>query len=284
LDGTSKRMKVANLGRKRKRPRKRLILIAGPCVIETRQITLRIAKKLKKIVSKHPVDFIFKASYDKANRSSIDSYRGVGLEEGLDILSEVREKVGVPVLSDVHSPEEAIVASTVLDILQIPAFLSRQTDLIVAAAATGRPVNIKKGQFLAPWDMKNVIEKATRSGGRSLFLTERGSCFGYNNLVSDMRSIPIMKQFGYPVLFDATHSVQRPGALGKSSGGDRELAVPLALAAVAAGADGLYIETHERPERALSDASSMLPLDWMDDLLSKAVRIREIALKTATRR
>jgi len=266
------------LGRKSTGHLKRLIVIAGPCVIETRARTLRIASKLKRTAARYPVDFIFKASYDKANRSSIDSYRGVGLEEGLDILLDVRKKVGVPVLSDVHSPSEAIVAGTVLDVLQVPAFLCRQTDLVVAAAATGRPVNLKKGQFLAPWDMENLIEKARRSGGRNILLTERGTTFGYNNLVSDMRSIPLMKQFGYPVLFDATHSVQLPGAQGESSGGHRELAVPLGLAAIAAGADGLYVEVHESPEKGLCDSACMLNIPMFDALLRKAVRIHSVVL------
>jgi 2-dehydro-3-deoxyphosphooctonate aldolase (KDO 8-P synthase) len=219
--------------------------------------------------------YVFKASYDKANRSSVDSFRGLGMDEGLKILAEVKAKLGVPVLSDVHEAHEVESAAQVLDVLQIPAFLSRQTSLIQAAARTGKTLNLKKGQFLAPWDMKNVIMKAETAGSRDLLVTERGACFGYNNLVSDMRAIPIMKQFGYPVVFDATHSVQLPGGPGSASGGEREMALPLARAAVAAGCDGLFLEVHPEPETAMCDAASMLPLSCLQSLLEDAVKIFE---------
>ena len=254
--------------------RGRLLVIAGPCVIEGRDMVLRIAQKLKKGLARLDVLFVFKASYDKANRSSIKSYRGVGLDEGLKILEEVKREVGVPVLTDVHSPEEAAVVGPIIDILQVPAFLCRQTDLVTAAAKAGRAVNIKKAQFLAPWDMANVVEKAKQTGAKNILVTERGTSFGYNNLVSDMRSIPIMREFGYPVIYDATHSVQLPGGLGSASGGQREMAIPLARAAVAAGCDGLFLETHEHPEKALSDASSMLPLGAVKELVQDALAIK----------
>ena len=256
-----------------------LVLVAGPCVIEDRETCLALAKRLKGIAQSLDIPFIFKASYDKANRSSMHSYRGPGLKKGLEILKEIKETVGVPVLSDVHSPEEAEKASKVLDILQIPAFLCRQTDLLIAAAQTGKPVNIKKGQFLAPWDMKYVAEKVSSRGNDQVILTERGTAFGYNNLVSDMRSVVIMKGLGYPVLYDATHSVQIPGGLGHASGGQREMVFPLARAAVAAGADGLFIEVHESPEKALSDSATMLPVDQLLPLLEQAKKIRTLLLK-----
>ena len=257
---------------------KPLVLVAGPCVIEDRETCLALAKRLKGIAQSLDIPFIFKASYDKANRSSMHSYRGPGLKKGLEILKEIKETVGVPVLSDVHSPEEAEKASKVLDILQIPAFLCRQTDLLIAAAQTGKPVNIKKGQFLAPWDMKYVAEKVSSRGNDQVILTERGTAFGYNNLVSDMRSVVIMKGLGYPVLYDATHSVQIPGGLGHASGGQREMVFPLARAAVAAGADGLFIEVHESPEKALSDSATMLPVDQLLPLLEQAKEIRTLLL------
>ena len=255
-----------------------LVLVAGPCVIEDRETCLALAKRLKGIAQSLDIPFIFKASYDKANRSSMHSYRGPGLKKGLEILKEIKETVGVPVLSDVHSPEEAEKASKVLDILQIPAFLCRQTDLLIAAAQTGKPVNIKKGQFLAPWDMKYVAEKVSSTGNDQIILTERGTAFGYNNLVSDMRSVVIMKGLGYPVLYDATHSVQIPGGLGHASGGQREMVFPLARAAVAAGADGLFIEVHESPEKALSDSATMVPVDQLLPLLEQAKKIRTLLL------
>ncbi len=246
-----------------------LFLIAGPCVIENEKDTLHAARRLKDIAEELDIPLIFKASYDKANRSSVDSYRGPGLDEGLDILARVKDDLGLPVLSDIHRFEEIIPASKVLDIMQIPAFLCRQTDIVVAAAATGTIVNIKKGQFMAPWDMKNVIAKAASTGNKNIILTERGVSFGYNNLVTDMRSFPIMRRFGYPVVFDATHSVQLPGGAGTSSGGQREFVAPLARAAVAAGVDGIFLEVHENPEKALCDGPNSLAIDDIKPLLKQ---------------
>ena len=251
-----------------------LFLIAGPCVIESPEITFEVAKTLKGLTGRLKIPFIFKASYDKANRSSVDSYRGPGLEKGLKILAEVKERFDVPVLSDVHSVEEVPAAAEVLDVLQIPAFLSRQTDLIQAAARTGKPLNLKKGQFLAPWDMKNVIKKAEAVGAERILLTERGTSFGYNNLVSDFRSIPIMRRLGYPVVYDATHSVQFPGGLDTRSGGERAMVSFLARAAVACGVDGIFLEVHPNPDEALCDGPNMLALDTMGDLLKQLLKIR----------
>lgn len=247
-------------------------------MIEDRETCLALAKRLKGIAQSLDIPFVFKASYDKANRSSMHSYRGPGIKKGLEILKEVKETTGVPVLSDVHSPEEAEEAGRVLDILQIPAFLCRQTDLLIAVAQTGRPVNIKKGQFLAPWDMQYAAEKVSSTGNDQIILTERGTAFGYNNLVSDMRSVVIMKGLGYPVLYDATHSVQIPGGMGHASGGQREMVFPLARAAVAAGADGLFIEVHETPEKALSDSATVVPIDQLMPLLKQAKEIRALLL------
>ncbi|OGW62521.1 MAG: 3-deoxy-8-phosphooctulonate synthase [Nitrospirae bacterium RIFCSPHIGHO2_01_FULL_66_17] len=252
-----------------------LFVIAGPCVIENETLCLRVAERLQIITSALGIPFIFKSSYDKANRTSGASFRGLGLDEGLRILRKVNEEIGVPVLSDVHSIEEVQPAAEVLDVLQIPAFLCRQTDLVLAAMRTGKVVNIKKGQFLAPWDMKQVVDKATSTGSHRILLTERGSCFGYNNLVSDFRSLPIMRQWGYPVVFDATHSVQLPGGAGNASSGQREFVAPLARAAVAVGCDGLFMEVHPDPDRAPSDGPNMVPLDQVEDLLRQLVRIRE---------
>jgi 2-dehydro-3-deoxyphosphooctonate aldolase (KDO 8-P synthase) len=262
---------------KKLRDRTRLILIAGPCVIESEKLCLRIAAKLAQVCSQLPITYIFKASYDKANRTSSRSFRGPGLEAGLKILARVRKDVGVPVLTDVHTEVEARAAAGVVDVLQIPAFLCRQTDLIDAAVATGRVVNLKKGQFLSPGEMGKVVEKAAASGGDKLLVTERGTTFGYNNLVADMRSIPIMRNFGFPVIFDATHSVQLPGAGGDKSSGQREFAPVLAQCAVAAGADGLFIETHPTPEAALSDGPNMIPLGDMAGLLARLCRMRRAA-------
>ena len=252
-----------------------LFVIAGPCVIENETLCLRVAERLQIITSALGIPFIFKSSYDKANRTSGASFRGLGLDEGLRILRKVNEEIGVPVLSDVHSIGEVQPAAEVLDVLQIPAFLCRQTDLVLAAMRTGKVVNIKKGQFLAPWDMKQVVDKATSTGSHRILLTERGSCFGYNNLVSDFRSLPIMRQWGYPVVFDATHSVQLPGGAGNASSGQREFVAPLARAAVAVGCDGLFMEVHPDPDRAPSDGPNMVPLDQVEDLLRQLVRIRE---------
>jgi len=252
-----------------------LALIAGPCVIETEESCYRIAEKIKDIAGRAKIPFIFKASYDKANRTSIKSFRGPGIEKGIEILSKIKKQLDISVLSDVHSYSEIDAAKEVLDVIQIPAFLCRQTDLLLYAAKTGKPINIKKGQFLAPWDVKNIAEKILSTGNKNIIFTERGTMFGYNNLVTDMRSIVIIKEMGYPVIYDATHSVQLPGKEGSASGGQREMIEPLAKAAVAAGCNGLFIETHENPETALSDSASMLPLDLLLPLVEKAKKIRE---------
>ncbi|NWF75327.1 MAG: 3-deoxy-8-phosphooctulonate synthase [Nitrospirae bacterium] len=245
-----------------------IFIIAGPCSIESEEIVFYSAGKLKKICSSLNLFLLFKSSYDKANRTSISSFRGPGLQKGLEILSRVKSKYNIPILSDVHSVEEIKQASEVLDVIQIPAFLCRQTDLILAAANTGKPVNIKKGQFIAPWDVKNIIKKFTSTGNHKLFITERGTSFGYNNLVVDFRSFPIMRSFGYPVIFDVTHSLQLPGGMGKSSGGQREFAEHLARAAVAAGVDGLFIEVHPDPDKALCDGPNMIRLDKVKKILT----------------
>jgi 2-dehydro-3-deoxyphosphooctonate aldolase (KDO 8-P synthase) len=253
-----------------------LLLIAGPCVMESRELCLRIAENVKRVCEELGLPFIFKASFDKANRSAAGTFRGPGLEEGLKTLADLRREVGVPVLSDVHLPEQCAPAAEVLDVLQIPAFLCRQTDLVVAAARTGKPLNIKKAQFMAPEDMGNIRDKARSAGNDRILLTERGTVFGYHRLVNDMRAIPKMQALGCPVIFDGTHSVQEPGGQGDRSGGERKMVLPLSLAGVAAGADGLFLEVHPDPDKALSDAASMLPLDALKPLLEKAVRIREI--------
>jgi 2-dehydro-3-deoxyphosphooctonate aldolase (KDO 8-P synthase) len=244
-----------------------LFIIAGPCVIENEDVVFYTAERLKEICRGLGLPFLFKSSYDKANRTSLSSFRGPGIEKGLKILSDVRSRFNVPVISDVHSIEEIKDASQVLDALQVPAFLSRQTDLILSASHTDKPVNIKKGQFLAPWDVKNIIDKFTSTGNQKLFITERGTSFGYNNLVVDFRGLPTMRSFGYPVLFDVTHSLQLPGGLGSSSGGQREFAEPLARAAVAVGVDGIFMEVHPDPDRALCDGPNMIPMDSVPDLL-----------------
>lgn len=249
------------------------LIIAGPCVIEDAGLVMEIAAELKHITSELKLPFIFKSSYDKANRSSGRSFRGPGLEAGLAMLARVRDELGVPLLSDVHTAEEATAAGHVLDVLQIPAFLCRQTDLLIAAARTGRVVNVKKGQFLAPWDMANVVQKIEEAGSRRLLLTERGASFGYNNLVTDFRALPIMRGFGYPVIFDATHSVQLPGGAGSCSSGQREFVAPLARAAVATGCEGLFMEVHPEPDKALSDGPNMVPLAEVRSLLEQVVRI-----------
>ena len=253
-----------------------LSLIAGPCVIESEKLCLEICANLQTLCGELGYTYVFKASFDKANRSSGSSFRGPGIEEGLKVLDRVRERFGVPVLSDVHSEEQVAIVGKTVDILQIPAFLCRQTDLINAAVQTGKIVNIKKGQFLAPGDMKQVAAKASAAGGKMLMLTERGTTFGYNNLVADMRSIPIMKGLGWPVIFDATHSVQLPGGAGERSSGQREFAPVLAKAAVAAGANGLFIETHPEPDKALSDGPNMIPLSEMPQVLKVLAKIHEV--------
>jgi len=252
---------------------RRLTIVAGPCVIESEELCLQVAGTMKKFCTKFGANYIFKASYDKANRTSAKSFRGPGLEGGLEVLARIRQQVGVPVLTDVHTEKQAAMAAEVVDVLQIPAFLCRQTDLINAAVKTGKIVNVKKGQFLSPAEMGEVIKKAAEAGGRKLMITERGTTFGYNNLVADMRAIPIMKAFGVPVIFDATHSVQLPGGGGDKSSGQREFAPVLARCAVVAGADGIFIETHPKPDRALSDGPNMIPLSQMPELLSKLVKL-----------
>jgi 2-dehydro-3-deoxyphosphooctonate aldolase (KDO 8-P synthase) len=239
--------------------RQPLVLVAGPCVIENRDACLDLARRLKRLAEREGIPLVFKASYDKANRSAHTSFRGPGLQEGLDILGEVKSRCGLPVLTDVHGPEEVAAAAAVADVLQIPAFLCRQTDLVIAAGESGRVVNVKKGQFLAPADMRQVIAKVESTGNRKLLLTERGSSFGYHDLVADMRSLMIMRSFGYPLVFDATHSVQRPGGQGERSGGDAQWAPGLARAAVAVGCDAVFVETYVDPETALSDKDNALP-------------------------
>ena len=253
-------MKSVNIGNVRIGGKAPLVLIAGPCVIESRAACLALARRLTALAKRLDIPFIFKASYDKANRSSIGSFRGPGLERGLDVLKEVKAACGVPVLTDVHDAREAERAAAVVDVLQIPAFLCRQTDLVAAAASTGKPVNVKKGQFLSPRDMVNVIRKIESTGNRRILMTERGSSFGYNDLVVDMRGLPSMRALGYPVIFDATHSVQIPGGAGDRSGGDRSLAPVLARAAVAAGCDGVFLETCVDPDKALCDRDNTLAL------------------------
>jgi 2-dehydro-3-deoxyphosphooctonate aldolase (KDO 8-P synthase) len=254
-----------------------LALIGGPCAIEGESFMLDVASRLRDITAKAAVPFIFKSSYDKANRTSIHSYRGPGLQKGLEILRKIKDAVGVPVLSDVHTVEEVKPAAEVLDVLQIPAFLCRQTDLIVAAARTGKPVNVKKGQFLAPWDTQNIVEKVRSVGNDQVLLTERGASFGYNNLVVDMRSLVVMRSYDVPVVFDATHSVQLPGGAGTASSGQREFVPHLARAAVATGCDALFMEIHPDPDHAPSDGPNMLRLEDLPALLTQITQIDSIA-------
>ncbi len=259
-----------------------LLLIAGPCVIESESHAIGLALELRDITRRAGVSFVFKASYDKANRTSARSFRGPGLADGLRILGRVREAAGVPILTDIHEPSHAAPAAEVADVLQIPAFLSRQTDLIVAAARTGRVVNLKKGQFLAPADMRHAIEKVTSAGNPRVIVTERGFTFGYHNLVVDMRAFPILRALGYPVVYDVTHSLQLPGAGEGVTAGQAEFIVPMASAGVAAGVDGVFVEVHERPETAKSDAQNALRLDLVEPLLSRLVRLHAIAREDAT--
>lgn len=252
-----------------------LLLIAGPCALESEDLARRVAGEMQEICARLGLSYVFKASFDKANRTSLSSYRGPGLEEGLAILARIREEMQVPVLSDVHDVSQVAPAAEVLDILQIPAFLCRQTDLLVAAAQTGKPINLKKGQFVSPWDMENGVNKLRGAGGTKTMLVERGASFGYNNLVVDMRSLPVMRGFGCPVIFDATHSVQLPGGAGGSSGGQREFIAPLSRAAVAAGIDGLFMEVHPDPDKALCDGPNSMPLDQIENLLKQLVRVQE---------
>ncbi|KMP11769.1 2-dehydro-3-deoxyphosphooctonate aldolase [Candidatus Nitromaritima sp. SCGC AAA799-A02] len=260
---------------------KPVVLIAGPCVIESESHALKTAEKLKRITGDAGVPFIFKASYDKANRSSLESFRGPGLKKGLAILGKIKRELKVPVLSDVHTEEEIEPAAQVLDVLQIPAFLCRQTDMLVKAAKTGRPVNVKKGQFMAPWDMKNVVNKLVKSGCKKILLTERGFMFGYNNLVVDMRSLALMRDLGYPVVFDATHSLQLPGGQGTKSGGQRELIPDLVRGAVAVGCDMLFMEVHPNPDKAKSDGPNMLKLSHLPPLL-KQIQIFDRAVRNSS--
>ena len=253
-----------------------LALIAGPCVLESRAHAFEMAAALKELTARLGVGFVYKTSFDKANRTSGKSARGVGLENALAIFSELREKLGVPVLTDVHEPEQCAAVAAVVDVLQIPAFLCRQTDLLVAAAKTGRAINVKKGQFLAPWDMANVVEKITGAGNADVLVTERGVSFGYNTLVSDMRALPVLAKTGAPVIFDATHSVQQPGGQGTASGGEREFVPVLARAAVAVGVAGVFIETHQDPDRAPSDGPNMMPLKDMEPLLARLMQVRRV--------
>ena len=253
-----------------------LVLIAGPCVIESEKIAMEIAEKLKSITGELHVPFIFKASYDKANRTSINSFRGPGLSDGLKILQKIKTELDLPILSDVHKEEEIDPAAEVLDILQIPAFLCRQTDLLVKAAKTGKPINVKKGQFLAPWDMKNIVVKLEESGNSNILLTERGATFGYNNLVVDMRSLVLMRDYNCPVIFDATHSLQQPGGQGTTSGGQSEMVPDLARGAVAVGCDALFMEIHTDPSKALSDGPNMLQIDMLPELLEQLVTLDQI--------
>lgn len=255
---------------------KPLVIIAGPCVIESREAALRHAERLKEIADRVGTPYIFKASYDKANRSAIDSYRGPGLDKGLEILAEIKKKIGVYILTDVHESGQIPAVAEVADVLQIPAFLCRQTDFVVAVAKSGKVINVKKGQFLAPWDIRNIVEKILSTGNDQVLLTERGVSFGYNNLVSDMRSLVIMRELGYPVVFDATHSLQLPGGLGHASGGERKYIAALARAGVAAGVDALFMEVHEDPDHALSDGPNSLPLREFEGLIRTAKEIDQL--------
>lgn len=260
-------------------PGQPLVVIAGPCVMEDETLTLSIARRLKELADALPIQLIFKASFDKANRTSIESFRGPGLEKGMDVLRRVREETGLPVTTDIHEPQQAAPAGEVCELLQIPAFLARQTDLLVAAAQTGRAVNVKKGQFMAPGDMAHVVHKLAAAGCQNILLCERGTFFGYGRLVNDMRSIPQMQDLGVPVVFDATHSVQEPGGLGAATGGNRAMVEPLARAATALGVDGLFFETHPSPEQALSDGPNMVPLDQFGALVARLVAIRQTVEK-----
>ena len=264
----------ATIGPYRCGRRQPLLVIAGPCVLESEELALRIAGRLKEIAAELSIPLVFKASFDKANRTSVASYRGPGLEQGLAMLRQVKRLTGLPITTDIHEPNQAAAVGEVCDLLQIPAFLARQTDLLLAAAATGRPVHVKKGQFLAPWDMKNVVGKLESGGCRHVLLGERGTFFGYGRLVNDMRAIPQMQSLGTPVIFDATHSVQEPGGLGAATGGNRAMVEPLARAAVAIGVDGLFFETHPQPDAAPSDGPNMIPLDEFPGLLRRLLAIR----------
>ena len=251
-------------------------LIAGPCQLESEQHAIKISSELKDMTSELGINFIYKTSFDKANRTSLKGKRGLGLEKSLPIFDKIRKEVGVPVLTDVHTAEQCSIVANHVDVLQIPAFLCRQTDLLIAAAKTGKIINVKKGQFLAPWDMANVIKKIEDSGNKNILITERGASFGYNTLVSDMRALPIMSKYGFPIVFDATHSVQQPGGMGEKSGGQREFVPYLARAAIAVGVGAIFMETHEDPENAPSDGPNMVPLNEVKSLLKKLTEIDNI--------
>ena len=257
----------------------KIFIIAGPCQLETEQHAMDMAGKIKEITSKFNMGFVYKTSFDKANRTSLKGKRGAGLEQSLPIFDRIKKELDVPILTDIHNAEQCSVVAPHADILQIPAFLCRQTDLLIAAAKTGKIINVKKGQFLAPWDMVNVTKKIADSGNNNILVTERGACFGYNTLVSDMRSLPIMAKNGYPIIFDATHSVQQPGGLGETSGGQREFVEYLARAAVAVGVAGVFIETHQDPDNAPSDGPNMVPLDKLEKLLSQLYEIDNLIKK-----
>ena len=257
-------------------PGQPLMLLGGPCVLESEGLAREVATEMQAICKRLGISYVFKASFDKANRTSLGAFRGPGIDQGLEILGRIREDLGVPVVSDIHEAAQVEKAAAVLDILQIPAFLCRQTDLLVAAAQSGKPINLKKGQFLSPWDMANAVAKVKESGSRQLLLTERGTCLGYNNLVVDMRSLPVMRSLGCPVIYDATHSVQLPGGAGGSSGGQREFIPPLTRAAVAAGIDGLFMEIHPDPDRALCDGPNTMPLAEVEGLLRKLIAIHAL--------
>jgi 2-dehydro-3-deoxyphosphooctonate aldolase (KDO 8-P synthase) len=267
---TNHKVKCANFEIANDQP---FTLIAGPCQLESEQHALDVSKELKKITSDLKINLIYKTSFDKANRTSLSGKRGMGLEKSLPIFDKIRKEVGVPVLTDVHTAEQCSMLANHVDVLQIPAFLCRQTDLLISAAKTGKIINVKKGQFLAPWDMANVIKKLEESGNKNILLTERGASFGYNTLVSDMRALPIMAKFGYPIVFDATHSVQQPGGMGEKSGGQREFVPYLARAAIAVGVGAVFMETHEDPDNAPSDGPNMIPLSEIKSLLKQLVSI-----------
>lgn len=256
--------------------KQKLLVIAGPCVLETRELTLRIADHLASLAAVLPISLVFKASFDKANRTSLDSFRGPGLEDGLRILESVRERTGLPITTDLHESPQATAVGEVCDLLQIPAFLARQTDLLLAAAATGKPINVKKGQFMSPGDMRYVVDKLRGSRAAGILLCERGTFFGYGRLVNDFQSLPIMRGLGVPVVFDATHSVQQPGGLGGATGGNRAMVEPLARAAVAVGVDGLFFETHPEPEKSPSDGPNMIPLAEFSSVLQRLLRVRQV--------
>ena len=258
-------------------PGRPFLFIAGPCVLESEELAMQVATHLKDVAGRLGISYVFKASFDKANRTSLNSFRGPGVAQGLAIMARIREKLGVPVISDIHEVAQVAAAAEVLDILQIPAFLCRQTDLLLAAGNSGKPVSLKKGQFLSPWDMQHAVSKVKSTGNSNLLLVERGAMLGYNNLVVDMRSFPVMRSLGCPVVYDATHSVQLPGGAGGSSGGQREFIPPLARAAVAAGIDGLFMEVHPEPEKALCDGPNSWPLDQVEELLVGLLAIRKAA-------